>query len=496
MTAVKRAFRSPTKDAVKKNSRIKVEHEQDDEEEKKREKRRWLFRKASSMNDIATEATSKTPVLGSEQRHAIAVAAATAAAAEAAVATAQAAVEIMRLTRPSNSLKQHQAATVIQTTFRGFLARRALVALRGIVKLQALIRGQNVRKQAKVTLKCMQALLRVQARLRDQRARLSHDGGRRSSMFAETTNIWESRYLQDIRERKSTSRAGSASIGNEWSECPRTLEELEAILEARKEASFSRERSLASAFSQQLYDDNEVVEERPSWIEKGTPTTAQWDTISRGSTDRRDSIKTVEIDTLKPYSSYLSPTISRKSQYSSPHLKQNSQHIAASPRQRPQNYFSPSIQPPLTPSPSKARPMHSRPASPRCSERSYSTANTPSLRSMSRGRTSEATNAGVPNYMAATESAKAKSRSQSAPRSRPGTPERDIRGGVARKRLSYPVPEHANYGYNNLRSPSFKSVQAGYVGMEQQSDFSFYTDSIGGELSPCSTTELRRFLRR
>ncbi|GAA0154072.1 hypothetical protein LIER_12159 [Lithospermum erythrorhizon] len=476
LTAVKRAFRSPTRDAVKKNSRFKVEHEHDEEEEKKREKRRWLFRKAST----------------------------TAAAAEAAVATAQAAVEIMRLTRPYNSLKQHQAATVIQTSFRGFLAKRALIALRGIVKLQALIRGQNVRKQAKMTLKCMQALLKVQARLRDQRARLSHDGGRRS-MFAETTNIWESKYLQDIRERKSTCRDGSTSIGNEWSECPHTLEELEAILEARKEASFRRERTLASAFSQQLWDDNEVVEERPSWLEKGANTTSQWDTISRGSTDKRDSIKTVEIDTLKRYSSHLSPSISRKSHYSSPHYKQTPQHIIASPRQRTQNYFSPTLQPPLTPLPSKARPTHTRPASPRCSERSYSTVNTPSLRSLSRGRAGETANAAVPNYMAATESAKAKTRSQSAPRSRPSsrpsTPERDIRGGVARKKLSYPVPEHVAYGYNNLgyknlRSPSFKSVQAGYVGMEQQSNFSFNTDSIGGELSPCSTTDLRRFLRK
>lgn len=68
--------------------------------------------------------------------------------------------------------------------------------------LQALIRGQNVRKQAKMTLRCMTALLRVQARVRDHRARYSHDAGR-SSMFAETSNLWESGYLQDIRARKS-----------------------------------------------------------------------------------------------------------------------------------------------------------------------------------------------------------------------------------------------------------------------------------------------------
>lgn len=82
-------------------------------------------------------------------------------------------------------------------------ARRALIALKGIVKLQALIRGQNVRKQANMTMRCMQSLLRVQARVRDQRARLSHDGGGRRSMFAETTNLWESKYLRDIRDRKA-----------------------------------------------------------------------------------------------------------------------------------------------------------------------------------------------------------------------------------------------------------------------------------------------------
>lgn len=72
----------------------------------------------------------KTPVLPAEQRHAIAVAAATAAAAEAAVATAKAAVEIIRLSaQPSSnatSFKQHSAARVIQTAFRGYLVSKNL----------------------------------------------------------------------------------------------------------------------------------------------------------------------------------------------------------------------------------------------------------------------------------------------------------------------------------------------------------------------------------
>ena len=46
-----------------------------------------------------------------------------------------------------------------------------LWALKGIVKLQALVRGHNICKQANMTLRCMQVLVRV----RDQRMRLSQD---------------------------------------------------------------------------------------------------------------------------------------------------------------------------------------------------------------------------------------------------------------------------------------------------------------------------------
>ncbi|KAK9055146.1 hypothetical protein SSX86_026228 [Deinandra increscens subsp. villosa] len=140
-----------------------------------KEKRRWSFRRSSASSNPTPTMTTTTnsidlisatppPSLVHEEdsyeqkKNAMAAAVANASAANAAAEAAAAVV-------------QHTAATRIQAVFRSYLARKALIALKGLVKLQALVRGHLVRKRATATLRCMQALVSVQARACARRRR-------------------------------------------------------------------------------------------------------------------------------------------------------------------------------------------------------------------------------------------------------------------------------------------------------------------------------------
>ncbi|CAO1945718.1 unnamed protein product [Urochloa humidicola] len=134
-------------------------------------------------------------------------------------------------------IRQEWAAVRIQSAFRAFLARRALRALRGIVRLQALVRGRRVRKQLAVTLKCMNALVRVQERARDRRARISADGrdSQSQDVFGDRTGR-----ADPVKE---------AEAG--WCNSQGTVDDLKSKMHMRHEGAVKRDRAIAYALSHQ-----------------------------------------------------------------------------------------------------------------------------------------------------------------------------------------------------------------------------------------------------
>ncbi|KAM0919821.1 hypothetical protein ACQ4PT_007967 [Festuca glaucescens] len=69
--------------------------------------------------------------------------------------------------------REDVAAVTIQAYFRAHLARRAFKALKSLVRLQAVARGAYVRRQAEVAVSCMQAMARLQARVRARQTTLA-----------------------------------------------------------------------------------------------------------------------------------------------------------------------------------------------------------------------------------------------------------------------------------------------------------------------------------
>jgi hypothetical protein len=131
--------------------------------------------------------------------------------------------------------KEDMAATVVQSAFRAFLARRALRALKGIVLLQALIRGHAVRRQTEETLQCMQALVKAQARVRARQVRVALENQVARKKIPE----------QDDHENHVREVEGGwcGSIGS--------MEEMQAKALKRQEAAAKRERAMAYALTHQ-----------------------------------------------------------------------------------------------------------------------------------------------------------------------------------------------------------------------------------------------------
>ncbi|CAI9102611.1 OLC1v1000908C1 [Oldenlandia corymbosa var. corymbosa] len=83
----------------------------------------------------------------------------------------------------TNNNAKSQAAIIIQSAFRSYLARKALRALRALVKLQALVRGHLVRKQTTAVLRSMHALMTIQVRARYKRVQMVETGSNPETLY-------------------------------------------------------------------------------------------------------------------------------------------------------------------------------------------------------------------------------------------------------------------------------------------------------------------------
>ncbi|XP_056849265.1 protein IQ-DOMAIN 32 isoform X2 [Raphanus sativus] len=84
---------------------------------------------------------------------------------------------------------------IIQAAIRGFLARRELLRRKKVVKLQAAVRGHLVRNQAMGSLRCVQAIVKMQTLVRARHS--AKDGSRVSAISKVETNAAAQKLLEN-----------------------------------------------------------------------------------------------------------------------------------------------------------------------------------------------------------------------------------------------------------------------------------------------------------
>ncbi|XP_022887776.1 protein IQ-DOMAIN 14-like [Olea europaea var. sylvestris] len=324
---------------------------------------------------------------------------------------------------------QHLSAIKIQAAYRGYLARRSFRALRVLVRLQGVVRGQNVKRQTMNAMKQMQLLVRVQTQIQSRRIQM-----------LENTALQRQAYKNDVEStlsQWSQNQLTKAGQNEDWDDSLLTKEEIETRIRKKVEAVIKKERSMAYAYSHQLWKANPksaqtALDIRSSgspwwwnWLERQLPIT--------NTSESQIAAKTITLTPPRPISEHKPSPLLHAGNYK-------------------QNNFGFDGHESLTPKSSKSaipvrtKQMHTP------SRTTPPVANTPTRMKYTKQRASAANSPydvplkdddsltscppfSVPSYMAPTVSAKAKVRANSNPKERIlGTP-----GNDSKRRFSFPL---------------------------------------------------------
>ncbi|KAF7804486.1 protein IQ-DOMAIN 1 [Senna tora] len=334
--------------------------------------------------------------------------------------------------RVSGKLNAEVAAIKIQTAFRGYLARRALRALRGLDRLKSLMEGPVVKRQAASTLRSMQTLSRLQSQIHTRRIKM----------------LEENQAIQRQFLQKHAKEVSMQQMGDEWDDSLQSKEQIEAKLLGKYEATVRRERAMAYAFSHQKNGKNSSRSINPVFMDPTNPAWG-WSWLERWMAARPwESKEANDQSSVKSSSRSISAGEITKS---FARYQINSEKLSPTASQNPgspsfHSHSTPS-KPPASSSASASKKL--KKVSPKdtfvIDDDSKSMVSVQSgfrrhsiAGSSVRDDESLASSPAVPSYMVPTQSAKAKSRTQSPlVIENNGTIEKGS-SGTAKKRLSFP----------------------------------------------------------
>lgn len=345
--------------------------------------------------------------------------------------------------RPEPTLRNHHAsATKIQAAYRGYMARRSFRALKGLVRLQGVVRGQNVKRQTMNAMKYMQLLVRVQSQIQSRRIQMLENQARQQAQYRNNKDV------EGTLGKLAMSQASEA--GNEdWDASLLTKEEVEARLQRKVEAIIKRERSMAYAYSHQLW--------------KTTPKSAQtalsdirsggfpwwWNWLERQlppNNSENQSVKNFQLTPSRP-NSEMKPSPRPQSSNNRHHFGFDNLDTPT-PKSSRSPFYPPSIKHARTPPLSRTPQPHNMTLSKLLKARESGAESPLSMSLKDDDSLMSCPPFSVPNYMTPTVSAKAKARANSNPKERlPATPSSENR------RLSFPpTPGTGSIKWNNKGS--------------------------------------------